>query len=99
MLDAYTFILAMGHDVQERLQRRASALDAAVFEVAHGDSRLGLDDRVDTGNEARLILQLGAQHVRCEYGIWGLKDPRQKVLHEARRDAISEPAGQDGAPV
>ena len=52
MVEVFPFPVAVGHDVEEGLERRAGQLDRAVLEVEVGDdSLLGLDDVVDAVDE------------------------------------------------
>src|SRR5882724_7801091 len=56
MIDAHAVVLAVSHDVEQRLQWRARPGDATVLEVALCHPRLAIDDRVDAGGESLRVL-------------------------------------------
>src|SRR3954462_1307231 len=50
MFDSQALVVPVRHNVQKSLQRWASAFDAAIVEVALGNARMRLDDRLQTGD-------------------------------------------------
>ncbi len=88
------FILAGGHDVEQRTQGRAGFLHAAVVEVALGHLALGLDDVVDAVHEHLEILQFGLENLLGEDLVGIVEDLTQETVHETVGDAVTETTGQ-----
>ena len=94
VLHAHALVHAVRHDVQQRLQRRAGRLHAAVFEVIQGHAALRFDDRVHAGGERCRVLLLRAQHLFGEHAVRRLEQAAQELVREQRRDAVAQPARQ-----
>ena len=99
VVDGAALVVALGHDVEQGLERRAGVLDAAVLEVTPGDPLLGLADVVHTVGEDLRVLGLGAQYGLGEDRLGVVEDLAEEVGDEALGDAVAEPAGQDLAPL
>ncbi len=51
IVQSHSFVRAVRHDVQQRLQRRARRLDAAVLEIVQRDAALRFHDGVHARGE------------------------------------------------
>ena len=70
------------HDVQQRLQRRAGQLDAAVVEINFGHALLRGDDIVHAIRENGQVLQFRAQHFLGEDGVRMIEDAAEEGADE-----------------
>jgi hypothetical protein len=97
--DADAFKVAVGHDVQQRLQRRAGELYAAIVKVVQRHAALRVDNRVDPFGEHGLVLHFRAKQFQREDRAGHFKDAAQETIDEQRRDAVAKAAGEHGATV
>mmetsp|Transcript_3513 Transcript_3513/g.8398 ORF Transcript_3513/g.8398 Transcript_3513/m.8398 type:complete len:938 (+) Transcript_3513:180-2993(+) len=94
-LERHALVLAVGHDVQERLERGHSHVRTAVGDVGLANALIGVGDGLEAISEDRLVLELRAEDV-------GVKDRRgvgehtpEEVLHELLGDAVPEDVGRN----
>ena len=90
-----SLIVAVRHDVQQRLERRTSRLHAAVFKVLKRHAPLRLHDGVDAGREQFQVLLLRPQHLAGEDGAGRFEDAAEEMIHEEGSDAVAQAAGQN----
>ena len=90
----FTLERAVGHDLEQRPQRRAGVVDRAVLEVL-GAPLLGLGDVLDAIDEGFHVLCLGPEDRLVEDLGGVVKDPAEERPDEFGGDAIAQPAGQD----
>ncbi len=83
------------HDVQQRLQRRTGLRNAAIFEIQFRHASLRGDNVVHAVHKNVHVLQFRLQHLVRKDGLRMIEDAGKKGAHEARGDAIAQPAGQN----
>ena len=99
LVDSHSLIVAMRHDMQQRLQRRAGRFHAAVLEIVQRHAALRLHDGIDAGGEELQALLFRPQHFLGEHRAGRFENAAQEAVHEKRGDAVAQAAGQHRAPV
>ena len=79
MVRVLPLVLAVGHDVQQRLERRAGVVDGAVGEVRLRHPLLRLDDVVHAVGEHGRVLRLGLSISSANTAV-GLSNTRPKKV-------------------
>mmetsp|Transcript_45215 Transcript_45215/g.76159 ORF Transcript_45215/g.76159 Transcript_45215/m.76159 type:complete len:506 (+) Transcript_45215:522-2039(+) len=93
VLDAFTFPLPVGHDVEQCLQWRAGVLDGTILEIALGSLGMGLSQIVDSIHKCIHILQLRAQHIIGEDDARVGEELTHEIVGELGCDAVSQKVG------
>ena len=85
IVEPHAFIVAMRHDVQQRLQRRAGGFDAAVLEIVQRHAPLRFHDGVHARGEQFQALLFRPQHLFGENGVGRLEKPAEEAVDESTR--------------
>ena len=88
------FELAVAHDVQQGIEGRAGASEAAVVEIHLGDALLGSDNIVEAVHKGVQALEFGPQHLLGEHRAGMIEDAAEEGVNEPGVDAVAEAAGQ-----
>ena len=88
--------LAKGHDLQQRLERRASQRYRPVGEIALGNTLMRRHDVGHAFGKDIQVLQFRAQHALGENGVRMQEDTTEIDCRKARRHAVAETARQNG---
>mmetsp|Transcript_13319 Transcript_13319/g.46491 ORF Transcript_13319/g.46491 Transcript_13319/m.46491 type:complete len:284 (-) Transcript_13319:3143-3994(-) len=94
-LQGHSFVLALSHDVQKRLERGHCHVDTTVSQVHLSNALVRDSDGSDTIRIDFLILQFWLQHVLTEDRGWISKHTAKELLDKRLGDTITQDRGRN----